>query len=182
MSGAWIERLERRTGIIVQANITKRTGSCSHIALLWRLFSISQSCPISLHKFVRTRNSTKPNLWLPLATKITAYIAVTVFVLDNVFQLNGNHVASPWKFGVPHPIHFDHRQRRREACRRARTSQAVRNSNGSKADSQPSSDRRGSRPKGRRRISQVPSSFIWCEPQHDIKGQISVAPADETCN
>jgi hypothetical protein len=44
------------------------------------------------------------------------------------------------------------------------------------------SDRRGSRPKGRRRISQIPSSFLWCESQHDIKGQISAAPADETCN
>jgi hypothetical protein len=54
---------------------------------------------------------------LPLAAKIMAYIAVTVFVLDNVFQLNGNHVASPWEFGVPHPIHSDHRQRHREACR-----------------------------------------------------------------
>ena len=28
---------------------------------------------------------------------------------------------------------------------------------------------------GRRRISQIPSSFLWCEPQYNIKGQISVA-------
>ena len=29
---------------------------------------------------------------------------------------------------------------------------------------------------------QIPGSFLWCELRHDIEGQISVAPADETCN
>ena len=59
---------------------------------------------------------------------------------------------------------------------KARTSEgrerAKRHSNGSKTQTKSPSDRRGSRTKGRRRISKIPGSFLWCEPQH-------LAPTDE---